>query len=73
MSFVVGVNRIGLDGNKHEYVGHSVILDELGNSIVEANENDGVFIATLNKTKMLQTREKLNFLNDRDIFSINLK
>ncbi len=73
MSFVVGVNRIGLDGNKHEYVGHSVTLDELGNSIVEANENDGVFIATLNKTKMLQTREKLNFLNDRDIFSINLK
>ena len=72
MSFVVGINRIGLDGNKHEYVGHSIVLDELGNSIVEANENDGLFIATLDKTKMLQTREKLNFLNDRDDFSINL-
>lgn len=72
MSFVVGVNRIGLDGNKHEYVGNSIVLDELGNSIVEANENDGLFIATLDKTKMLQTREKLNFLNDRDDFSINL-
>lgn len=73
MSFVVGVNRIGLDGNKHEYVGHSIILDELGNSIVEANENEGVFITSLDKAKMLQTRENLNFLNDRDDFSINLK
>lgn len=73
MSFVIGVNRIGLDGNKHEYVGHSVILDELGNSIVEANENNGVFFTTLDKSKMHQTREKLNFLNDRDNFSINLK
>ena len=73
MSFVIGVNRIGLDGNKHEYVGHSVVHDELGNSIVEANENGGVFFATLDKSKMIQTREKLNFLNDRDDFSINLK
>ena len=72
MSFVVGVNRVGLDGNKHEYVGHSVVHDELGNSIVEANENDGVFFASLDKSKMIQTREKLNFLNDRDDFSINL-
>ena len=73
MSFVVGVNRIGLDGNKHEYIGHSIVLDELGHSIVEANERDGVFIATLDKTKMIQTRDKLNFLNDKDDFSINLK
>jgi predicted amidohydrolase len=73
MSCVVGVNRIGLDGNKHEYVGHSIVIDELGKSIVEANENDGVFFATLDKSKMIQTREKLNFLNDRDDFSINLR
>ena len=73
MSFVIGVNRIGLDGNKHEYVGHSIVIDELGNSIVEANENDDVFFATLDKVQLLQTREKLNFLNDKDDFSINLK
>lgn len=73
MSYVVGVNRVGLDGNKHEYIGHSIVLDELGNSIVEANENNGVFFTTLDKVQMLQTREKLNFLNDKDYFSINLK
>ena len=72
MSFVIGVNRIGLDDNKHEYVGHSQVLDELGNVIVEANENDGVFVTSLDKEKMLQTREKLNFLNDRDFFQIEI-
>ncbi len=73
MSFVIGVNRIGLDVNKHEYIGHSSILDELGNSIVKANEKDGVFFATLDKSKMIQTRQKLNFLSDKDDFLINLK
>ena len=73
MSFVIGVNRIGLDVNKHEYIGHSSILDDLGNSIVEANEKDGVFFATLDKSKMIQTRQKLNFLSDKDDFLINLK
>lgn len=73
MSLVIGVNRIGLDGNMHEYVGHSQVLDELGNSILDANEEPGVFIATLDKIKMLQTREKLNFLKDKDDFLINLK
>ena len=72
MSFVVGVNRIGLDGNMHEYVGRSIILDELGSTILDANEGDGVFIATLDKAKMYQTRKKLNFLNDRDVFEIEI-
>lgn len=72
MSFVIGVNRIGLDGNKHEYVGHSQILDELGNLIADAKENEGVYITTLDKSKMLQTRQKLNFLNDKDTFEIEM-
>jgi len=72
MSFVIGVNRIGFDGNTHEYVGHSQILDELGSTIEDANEGDGVFITFLDKEKMLQTRKSLNFLNDKDIFEIEL-
>uniref|UniRef100_UPI0040499561 amidohydrolase n=1 Tax=Flavobacterium sp. TaxID=239 RepID=UPI0040499561 len=72
MSFVIGVNRIGFDGNKHEYVGHSGVFDELGYSIINANEKEGFFMAILDKTKMLQTREKLNFLIDKDIFKIEM-
>ena len=37
--YVVGVNRIGLDENNHEYIGHSQVIDELGNQILDADEN----------------------------------
>lgn len=70
MCYVVGVNRIGFDENNHEYVGHSQVVDELGNQILDAEENLGVFITELDKNKMLETRNKLNFLNDKDDFEI---
>lgn len=70
MSYVIGVNRIGLDENNHEYVGHSQAVDFLGNYIQEPQEIEGVFIVELDKNELLETREKLNFLNDRDEFQI---
>lgn len=70
LAYVVGVNRIGLDGNGHEYVGHSQVIDELGNYLLEPQRNEHVFHVALDKEKMLETRKKLNFLNDRDDFSI---
>jgi omega-amidase len=70
MSYVVGVNRIGQDENKLEYVGHSQAVDYLGNNILEPQENEGFFIVELNKEKMLETRKKLNFLADSDLFEL---
>lgn len=70
MSYVIGVNRIGLDENNHEYVGHSQAVDFFGNYIQEPQEIEGVFIVELDKNELLETREKLNFLNDRDEFQI---
>jgi omega-amidase len=66
MCYTIGVNRIGADNNNNEYIGHSQIVDFLGNIIIEAQEKEGVFIATLDKDKMLETRNKLGFLRDRD-------
>lgn len=70
LCYVVGVNRIGEDGNQHLYVGHSQVIDELGNFIVEPSENEEIFTALLDKNKMLETRSKLNFLNDQDTFKL---
>jgi omega-amidase len=70
MCYTIGVNRIGTDYNNLEYVGHSQVVDFLGNNLVDPQENEGVFIATLDKITMLETREKLGFLNDRDFFKI---
>jgi omega-amidase len=70
MSYTIGVNRIGEDNNGYQYIGHSQAIDFLGNYIVEPVESEGIFFAELNKEKMLQTRQKLGFLNDRDVFEI---
>ena len=70
MCYTIGVNRIGADDNKFEYVGHSQAVDFLGNYILEPQETEGVFIVELHKENLLETREKLGFLNDRDVFDL---
>jgi omega-amidase len=70
MSYVIGVNRIGEDYNGHEYIGHSQAVDFLGDYVLEPNEIEGVFVVELNKEEMLQTRQKLDFLSDRDTFEM---
>lgn len=70
MCYTIGVNRIGVDANHHIYNGHSQVQDFLGRAIIEPQESDGVFIATLEKTSLLETRQKLGFLNDKDDFEI---
>lgn len=70
MSYTIGVNRVGMDDNNHEYVGHSQAIDFLGNHIVEPYETEDIFVVELNKEKMLETRSKLAFLNDKDEFEI---
>jgi omega-amidase len=70
MCYTIGVNRNGIDNNNFEYVGHSQAVDFLGNYILEPQENEGVFIVELDKEKMVLTRQKLNFLGDKDSFEI---
>jgi len=68
--YTIGVNRIGEDGNDHPYSGNSQVVDFLGNSILEPQLSEGIFIVELDKNKMLETRKTLGFLNDKDAFSL---
>lgn len=70
MCYTIGVNRIGLDNNNLEYSGHSQVVDFLGNYLLEPQEEEAVFIVEIDKQSMLETRAKLNFLNDRDTFTL---
>jgi omega-amidase len=70
LCYTIGVNRVGFDDNNFEYNGHSQAVDYLGNYIIEPQETEGVFIVELNKEKLLKTRKKLGFMNDRDEFEI---
>lgn len=70
MCYAIGVNRIGTDHNNLEYVGHSQAVDFLGNYLVEPQESEGVFIVELDKEKLLGTRNRLAFLDDKDNFTL---
>lgn len=71
MSYCVGVNRVGLDGNDHEYVGHSAVYNVLGDHISEAEfEKEFIDTVTLSKEHIVNTRKHLQFLNDRDAFNL---
>lgn len=71
MSYCVGVNRVGVDGVKSEYSGHSAVYDVLGNLITTFKPNEEeVQIITLEKRHIQAYRNKLKFLDDRDTFNI---
>lgn len=70
MCYTIGVNRIGTDNSGYEYTGHSQVVDYLGNYVLEPQKSEGVFIVELNKEKMIETRKKLDFLNDKDSFEL---
>jgi predicted amidohydrolase len=68
MCYTIGVNRIGEDANQLEYPGHSQVIDFLGNNMLNCESDLGVFVCELDKDQQLATRQKLNFLNDKDDF-----
>lgn len=71
MSYVIGVNRIGIDKNNYEYSGNSLVVDCLGKEISSLQNNKAGSISTLiSKTNQNKTRNKLGFLNDKDAFKI---
>jgi len=71
MSYCVGVNRVGSDGNGYEYVGHSAVYDVLGDELTGSpGGSEFVQVITLEKSHIRETRKKLQFLNDRDTFNL---
>lgn len=72
MAYTIGVNRVGEDGNHHSYPGHSQVFDFLGDEIIEPTQEENIFIANLDKNKLLETRKKFGFLNDQDSFEIKI-
>ncbi|KAA3640317.1 MAG: amidohydrolase [Proteobacteria bacterium] len=70
MSYVVGVNRIGTDGNDHTYAGGSVIYDITGQALIEAKNQKFNKTITLVYNRLKQQRHRFGFLKDRDQFTL---
>lgn len=69
MCYAIGVNRIGLDEKGYEYSGHSSVYDVLGNQISFSNK-DEIVHSVLKKNEIINCREKLKFLDDKDSFTL---
>jgi predicted amidohydrolase len=69
--FVIGVNRIGKDGNGIPYCGHSIVVDPKGEPITnEENDKEGWIISTLDIGDLESFREKFPVHLDADQFEI---
>ena len=68
--YVIGVNRVGNDGNKIYHSGDSMIIDPLGEVLYTKKDEEDVFTLQLDKTHLNSIREKLPFLRDADGFMI---
>jgi len=72
MSYCIGVNRVGLDGSGHEYSGHSAIYDVLGERVSTSKfEQEFVETITLTREHIDSNRNRLQFLHDRDAFTLS--
>lgn len=68
--YVVGVNRVGDDGNNIHYSGDSMIIDPLGGIIYQKENEEDVFTYTLQKENLDEVRVKFPFWKDADSFEI---
>ena len=71
-AYVLGVNRVGVDGNKLNYVGASMLADFNGDQVVYIENKEALSSVKLNRDKLVEFREKHPFLNDLDDFSVKL-
>ena len=71
--YVVGVNRIGLDGNEISYAGDSVIINPLGEIISKTKANEeSVESIELNLKDLLDYRNAFPAIHDADEFEMKV-
>ncbi|MBC8045984.1 MAG: amidohydrolase [Fimbriimonadaceae bacterium] len=70
--YVIGVNRVGNDGNDIYYNGCSCVIDPMGSILFEGLNEECVKTISLSKQHLTDIRNKFKFLNDRDEYEIRL-
>ena len=68
--YVIGVNRVGKDGNGIDHSGDSILVDPLGEVLYTKAHIEEISTQTLSKEKLLEVRAKFPFWKDADDFTI---
>ncbi len=69
--YVIGVNRVGMDGHDIHHSGNSMVVDPFGEILYHKADDEDVFTICLEKEQLEKIREKLPFWRDADKFFIN--
>jgi predicted amidohydrolase len=68
---VVGVNRVGTDGNGLHYSGDSAAIDFLGHALSEATDQEVVSTMLLQAAPLVEHRARFPAMLDGDRFAID--
>lgn len=69
-AYVVGVNRVGEDGNGIYHSGNSMVVDPLGEVLYHKEHEEDIFTIILEKNTLTEIRNKFPFWKDADDFHI---
>ena len=69
-SYVVGVNRVGDDGNGIHHTGESLVIDARGEILWRHANDECTHTCSLSHHHMQHVRESLPFLKDADPFDL---
>lgn len=69
-AFVIGVNRVGHDGNEVYYSGGSMCISPVGDVVYYKPEDEDLYTFTLHPKDLEKAREQFPFLKDGDRFNI---
>jgi predicted amidohydrolase len=68
--YVIGVNRVGDDGNGIYHSGDSMVVDPLGEVLYQQTGKEDIFTITLEKAKLEEVRQRFPFWKDADKFNL---
>ncbi len=71
--YVVGVNRIGIDGNDVEYCGDSIVADFEGMLLADLREEDAVHRVVINREDLVNYRNGFPAWKDADEFDLTIE
>jgi omega-amidase len=71
-SYVIGVNRVGNDGNEIYYSGDSMIVDPLGEILYSRSHDEDIFTMTIQQKKLEEIRARFPFWKDADNFILGV-
>ena len=69
-SYVLGVNRVGKDGNGIYHSGDSMVIDPLGEILYQKEHEEDMFTISLEKQSLEDIRKKFQFWRDADRFQV---